>query len=323
MASQIESAHPQERGGTQPATAQAGISKDDVEATARTVRAKIRFVDPGDFVTRRYVSQGAEINTGTYSDHAMTIRDGMPIRDHFELDTHGFMIARRPTEVRDFHDKAEVDTTYEREVERHVAALTGADKVIARGWMIRTSADLSDRRQEKVEGYTHAGGIQPPAGEAHVDTNTATARMMARATYEKHFPDGPGFKRFLVTSFWRTFSPPPQDVPLALCDGRTSFGGEEKSNTLFIVDEFPTGSALTAPVEGEDAMIAATIPSHHPSMRWWYFSNMQADDVLLFKFHDSDHSRTWRCPHTAFHDPTFPNANIRESIEVRSVAFWE
>ena len=301
----------------------ASVAAPDIEDTARTVRATIRFVDPGDFVTRRYVSQGAEINTGTYSDHEMTIRDGMPIRDHFDLDTHGFMIARLPSAVGDFHDRAEVDMTYEREVERHVAALTGADKVIARGWMIRTSADLSERAAQKAEGYTHSGGIQPPAGEAHVDTNTPTARRMAEATYKQHFPDGPGFKRFLVSSFWRTFSPPPQDVPLAVCDGRTSFGGQEKSNTLFIVDEFPTGSALTAPVAGEENMIAATIFSYNPAMRWWYFSNMRADDVLLFKFHDSDHSRTWRCPHTAFRDTSFPNANIRESIECRSVAFWE
>jgi hypothetical protein len=70
-------------------------------------------------------------------------------------------------------------------------------------------------------------------------------------------------------------------------------------------------------------MIAATIFSHNPAMRWWYFSNMHADDALLFKFHDSDHSRTWRCPHTAFRDTSFANANIRESIECRSVAFWE
>lgn len=301
----------------------ASVAAPHIEDTAREVRAQIRFVDPGDFLTRRYVSQGAEINTGTYSDHEVTIRDGMPIRDHFRLEEHGFTIARQPTAVSDFHDKAEVDRLYEREVERHVQALTGADKVVARGWMIRTSADLSERAAQKAEGYTHSGGIQPPAGEAHVDVNTATARKMAQATYAKHFPDGPGFKRFLISSYWRTFSPPPQDVPLAVCDGRTSFGGEEKSNTLFIVDEFPTGDALTAPVEGEDQMIAATIFSYNPGMRWWYFSNMQADDALLFKFHDSDHSRTWRCPHTAFRDTSFANANIRESIECRSVAFWE
>src|SRR4051812_39848525 len=98
----------------------ATVAEPDSEDTARQVRAQIRFVDPGDFLTRRYVSQGAEINTGTYSDHEVTIRDGMPIRDHFTLDTHGFTIAAQPTAVHDFHDKAEVDRLYEAEVERHV-----------------------------------------------------------------------------------------------------------------------------------------------------------------------------------------------------------
>lgn len=294
-----------------------------IEDTARSTRALIRYVDPGDFVTRRYVSQGDEINTGTYSDHEVTIRDGMPIRDHFQLDTHGFMIAKNGTAVRDFHDKAEVDSVYEREVENHIRQLTGADKVVARGWMVRTSADLTQHKQEKVENYQHTGGVQPPAGEAHVDLNTPTSQRMADFTYRKNFPDGPGYKRFLISSYWRTFSPGPQDVPLALCDGRTSFGGEEKSNTLFVVDTFPTGDALTAPVEGEENMIAATIPCYSPQHRWWYFSNMQADDILLFKFHDSDHARTWRCPHSAFNDSSFVDARPRASIEVRSVAFWE
>lgn len=299
------------------------IGNSDLEDSIRQVRALIRFVDPGEFVTRRYVSQGAEMNTGTYSDHEVTIRDAMPIRDHFSLDEHGFMAARHTSAVTDFHDKAQVEALYEREVEEHVRALTGASKVFARGWMIRTSADLSGRAQAKVAGYRHAGGIQPPAGEAHVDINGATARRMAEATYRQQCPDGPGFKRFLISSYWRSFSPPPQDVPLALCDGRTSFGGEEKSNTLFVVDEFPDEEAAIRPVAGEEDMIAATIFSHNPAMRWWYFSNMQPDDVLLFKFHDSEHSVTWRCPHTAFRDASFPDANIRESIECRSVAFWE
>jgi hypothetical protein len=296
----------------------------DIEETARQTRALIRYVDEGDFVTRRYVSQGEEMNTGTYSDHEMVIRDGMPIRDHFDLDVHGFRIARQPSAVTDFHDKASVDALYEAEVERHVAALTGAAQVICRGWMIRTSADLSQHKQEKVENYTHSGGVQPPAGEAHVDVNGATAQRMAAGTYAKHFPDGPGYRRFLVGSYWRAFSPPPQDVPLALCDGRSSFGGEEKANTLHIVDRLPASMAeAEAPIDGIDQLMAATIFSHHPGHRWWYFSNLTADDALLFKFHDSDHTRTWRCPHTAFRDTSFADANVRESIEARWVAFWD
>ena len=83
------------------------------------------------------------------------------------------------------------------------------------------------------------------------------------------------------------------------------------------------GDALTAPVPGEDDMIAATILRYRPGHAWWYFPNMTRDDVLLFKFYDSDHSVTWRCPHTAFHDASFANAQIRSSIETRCVAFWE
>ncbi len=301
--------------------ATAAIPHDALEDAQRQVETRIRFVDEGQFVTRRYVSAGKEMNTGTYSDHVVAVRDGMPIRDHFALDTHGFTIAREPTKVSDFHNKAMVEELYEDEVAASVKRLTGADKVVTRGWMIRTSADLG--QQEKVEGYQHRGGIQPPAGEAHVDINTPSAHAMAENTYREMFPDGPGFTRFLITSYWRTFSPPPQDVPLALCDGRTSFGGEEKSNTLWIVDEFPSDEEAVKPVEGEEKRIAATIFSYNPQMRWWYFSNMHSDDVLLFKFHDSDHSHSWRCPHTAFVDPSFANSNIRESIECRSVAFWE
>lgn len=301
----------------------ASVAASNIEDDVGQVRALMRYVDEGDFVTRRFVSQGKEINTGTYSDHEVVIRDGMPIRDHFSLDTHGFMITRSSTAVIDFHDKSQVERLYEREVEADVIRLTGADKCAARGWMLRTSADLSERAARKAKGYVHQGGLQPPAGEAHVDVCARTAHRMAQATYEKCFPDGPGFKRFVITSHWRTFSPPPQDTPLALCDGRTSFGGEEKENTLLIVDEFPEGDALTAPVPGEDQLMAATIFSYHPSHRWWYFSGMQRDDVLLFKFHDSNHDVTWRCPHSSFVDGSARNPNVRESIECRSVAFWE
>lgn len=295
----------------------------DIEDTARLAPARIRYLGEGDYVTRRYVSQGAEMNTGEYFDYDCVVRDGMPIRDHFTLDVHGFTIARHQSAITDFHDRAEVDRLYLTEVEELVTRLCGASRTAAQGWMIRTSADLSARAKEKVAGYQHTGGIQPPAGEAHVDYNEATGRRAADRIYADRFPDGPGYKRYICFSLWRTFSPGPQDWPLAVCDGRTVTNEETASNTLFVVDEFPVGDALTAPVEGEDQMIAATIFKHRDRHRWWYFSNMAASDVLLFKFQDSDHSVTWRCPHTAFHDTSFADAKTRTSIEVRCIAYFE
>ncbi len=295
----------------------------DIEDAVRKAPARIRYLGEESYVTRRYVSQGEEINTGEYFDYDCEVRDGMPIRDHFALDTHGFKIDKHRSAITDFHDKPSVDTTYLREVEDLVTALSGATCTAAQGWMIRTSADLSARAKEKVVGYQHTSGIQPPAGEAHVDYNVATGRRAAARIYAQRFPDGPGYQRYICFSLWRTFSQGPQDWPLAVCDGRTVTDEETASNTLFVVDEFPTGDALTAPVEGEDEMIAATIFRQRDRHRWWYFSNMAADDVLLFKFQDSDHSVTWRCPHTAFHDTSFPDAQTRTSIEVRCIAFFE
>jgi hypothetical protein len=49
---------------------------------------------------------------------------------------------------------------------------------------------------------------------------------------------------------------------------------------------------------------------------------MTADEVIFIKFHDSDHSRAWRAPHTAFRDTSRPDAIERRSMEFRGVAFF-
>lgn len=296
---------------------------DAAEEQQRQAPALIRYLAPGDFVTRRYVRAGAEINTGDYRDYQCVVRDGMPIRDHFAFDTHGFVLGKGSSSVTDFWDDASVHAVYNAEAAEIIKRLTGADRVATQGWMRRTSADLSQRAQEKTQGYQHSGGLQPPAGEAHVDYNTLTAHKAAARMHEQAFGTADGYRRFICVSLWRTFSEGPQDWPLAVCDGRSVGEDEGVSNTLFVVDEFPQGDALVAPVEGEDQMIAATIFHHKPGHRWWYFSNMQIDDVLLFKFHDSDHGTTWRCPHTAFHDTSLPDAQIRSSIELRAVAYFD
>ena len=69
-------------------------------------------------------------------------------------------------------------------------------------------------------------------------------------------------------------------------------------------------------------MAAASIFTHNPDHRWWYFPDMTDDEVILIKFHDSDHSRAWRALHTAFHDTSRPDANERHSMEFRGVAYF-
>jgi hypothetical protein len=291
------------------------------ERDMRAVDAAISYVAPGSRINRRFVAPGVERNTGTYETHAVSIRDGRPIKPHFTLDVHGFVLADRPSAVSDFFDKEQVNRIYPAEAEETVKALTGATRIVSRGWMIRTSGDLPDYR--KTVGYTHQGGVQPPASEAHVDFTPEWAEYIAPQIYKSAFPDGKGFSRFIASSLWRTFSEPPQDWPVALCDARSVGADEGVPNTLHIVDSMPDEKAMLADIPANEMPIAAAIFHYKPHHRWWYFSNMTRDEVVLLKFHDSDRSKAMRVPHTAFHDTTFPNARPRHSIEVRTFAFFE
>jgi hypothetical protein len=290
------------------------------EDEARAVEAEITYLLPGSFINRRFVSPGCEYNTGKYGAYRVVVRDGRSLADHFALDTHGFKLVRHQTSVTDFSDKADVDATYPGEVVEAVRALTGATRVAPIGWMIRTSGEIPKRR---VIRYEHCGGVAPPAGEVHVDTSPDRVDAYARSMYERHFPNGKGYSRFICSSFWRTFSEPPQDTPLALCDARRVRADEGTPNTLNIVDDIPSPEEALSDKWDDNTLIAAAIFTYNPAHRWWYFSNMTQDEALLLKFHDSNKGRAWRVPHTAFRDPSFADARPRSSIEFRTAAFFE
>jgi hypothetical protein len=145
--------------------------------------------------------------------------------------------------------------------------------------------------------------------------------MTAARVYTEHFPDGPGYRRAVATSLWRVFSPPPQDWPLALCDFRSVGADEGLPNQLYFVDRLPD-DPLTEPVDEAEMITSGSEFLYRPEHEWWYFPDMNRDEILFFVFNDSDHDRAWRVVHTAFRDPTVETATSRHSIEVRTCAFF-
>lgn len=292
-----------------------------IDSFVRSVDAEIRYLTPGSFVNRRFVAPGKEVNTGTYRSYPVRVHDGRPITAQFTLDRNGFVLVQHRSAVVDFMDTSEVEAIYPREAEAVVQSLTGADFVTSRGWMVRTSAPIAANAWKTV-GYQHHGGVQPPAGEAHVDFMPETAEAMAAAAWRERFPDAPPYRRFIITSLWRCFSEPPQDWPLAVCDGRSVGDDEGTPNTLVVVDEIPDFEVMVGDWPAEKLGPSAAIFHFNPAHRWWYFSAMHRNEVILLKFHDSDRLTAWRVPHTAFHDPSFANARPRQSIELRSIAYF-
>lgn len=272
------------------------------------VQAKIDYLLPSSRINRRFWAPGVEYNTGVYAAYDVVIRNAR-LAGPFTLDEHGFCLARQPTAIVDWEMNYGPDTAYAREVCAIGAQLSGADLVVPMGGMVRASGQT---------GTT----VQPPAAEAHVDFCQRSADQIAEKLYRTARPDGAGYDRFIAFSLWRVLSPPPQDMPLALCEGGSVRDEEGTPNTKVDVDEIPTGDALFAPIPGEEDMAAATIFRHSSDHRWWYFPDMTGDEVIFIKFYDSDHSRAWRCPHTAFRDTSRPDAIERRSMEFRAIAFF-
>jgi hypothetical protein len=286
-------------------------SKDDAArgSPAEGVEAMVDYLVQSSRINRRYVAPGAELNTGRYAPHQVLIRNGRSVQSALGLDSQGFVLAEHPSLVTDFRDKSQVDAVYPAEVERIVKVLTGADLVALLGYVLRSSGAKSAE-------------IQPPASEAHVDMTTDRAVRLAAAMYEKSFPGRLGFSRFIASSLWRPFSPPPQDWPLAVCDGMSVGDDEGVPNIMVRVADLPDPDNIPEYCEDEDKLPAASIFHFSPTHRWWYFPDMTRDEVLLVKFHDSDHSKAWRSPHTSFRDPGVQNAAPRESIEFRTIAYY-
>jgi hypothetical protein len=272
------------------------------------LEASITYLVPTSRVNRRFWAPGAEYNTGIYAPYPMTIRNARRAGP-FTLDEHGFCLGHHSTAIQDWEPQYGADSAYAHEVCDVAKQLCGADFVVPLGGMLRSAG--ATRR-----------GVQPPAAEAHVDFTQRSAERLAEMLYRKARPAGRGYRRFIAFSLWRALSPPPQDMPLALCDGSSLRDDEGTHNTKIDVEEIPTGDALLAPIPGEEDMVAATIFHHSPAHRWWYFPDMQPHEVIFIKFYDSDHDKAWRAPHTAFRDTSRPDAIERRSMEYRAVAYY-
>lgn len=268
------------------------------------VSATLNYVAPWSKRNRLYVGPGGHMTTTQYAPKTVQIADGRPHRDDFGLDRSGFTLLEHRSAVTDFDDKEQLDGVYTKEAIDLVKSVFGADAVVAIGWVVRRSGE--DKR-----------GAQPPAPDVHVDVHPgrADARFAAAS------PGGRPFRRAIMTSLWRTFSPPPQDWPLAILDYRSVADTEGQPNLLLFVDTLPDPGDVPD-IPDEDTHPAGSIFTYRPGHRWWYFPGMNADEVLLFKLHDTDHSVAWRAPHTAFHDADAAGAHPRESVELRTVAFF-
>src|SRR6185437_8476807 len=206
-----------------------------MDGAAPLTEGILNHVRRDSLVNRRFVFPGDEVNTGKFEPHRVAIRNARIANPRPTLATHGFELFQHKSAVRNFADVAEIDAIYPGEIVEAIKSITGADLVVTIGATLRTSADTS------------SGAKQPPAAE------------------------GKRYRRSLVTSLWRTYSPAPQDWPLALCDGNSIAPEEGVHNYLVRTPSRPTPEEMSAPIEGEEDLPSALIFRHGPHHRWYYY----------------------------------------------------
>lgn len=278
---------------------------------ARRIDARIGYLQASSKINRRFCAPHEDVNTSQYSDYPVNMRDGSGLEDLFDADIHGFQFLHAPTGFAAWNDPAAIAQDYEPAQLEIVRKFLGADRMVNLGHALRTSGDTVER------------DMKPAASEAHVDFETTAARAYAQDLYKEHHSGAPPFSRFVAFSFWRPLTQPPHDWPLAVCDFRSLDPDEGERNVLVWCDEIPPKEKWFEPIEGEESFPAAFIFHHNPDHEWWYFSKMTPEDALFIKFHDSDHSRAWRCAHSAFRNIADPDPAVRESIEFRGMAFFD
>src|SRR6516225_2855542 len=122
------------------------------------------------------------------------------------LDDAGFTLVAHRSAVGDFADRAAIEAIHRPEIVALVRRLSGADTVLVNSPGILRFSERSP--QSGVLDNSR------PARFAHVDVSDATAAVFA----QRAAPPGRPLARFVHYNIWRALSPPPQDVPLAVCD---------------------------------------------------------------------------------------------------------
>lgn len=228
-------------------------------------------------------------------DHQVTIHDLRPYAEELALERNGFVLLDQPSGIADYTDKPQLDA-YCRDTEAMVQRLTGADKVVSFGPIIRTNA-------------TGTHGHNQPAFGAHVDYGAKTVADYTHDLLPADEAEERLAKRHMLINVWRPITMV-ESAPFAVCDARTV-----KREDLF-------DSEIIGGLGGVDRSLWGFNLAYTPDHKWYWVPHMQPSEVLAFKLFDSEEDAVQFTAHSAFQDPNTPaDAEPRQSIELRTIAY--
>ncbi|KIV90571.1 hypothetical protein PV10_07859 [Exophiala mesophila] len=220
--------------------------------------------------------------------------------DKYDLDSHGFRFVQHESVEKDFLDDDLIKQRYYPEVEQLIKDQTGASRVFI--------FDHTIRRVDKDQGRdpNKAVNLRGPVNRVHIDQSYSASK--SRVPY--HLPDEADRllqTRYQIINVWRPIKQILKD-PLAVADAHS------------VPDSDLVPVSLIYPNRKGETYTVRPNPEH----KWYFLYGQRPDEVTFIKCFDSKlDGRARRIPHTAFSNPAHVDDYNRESIEVRTLVFYE
>jgi hypothetical protein len=236
--------------------------------------------------------------------HEVRIADARPIRERLSFDREGFVLLDHEAGLTEASDLAVEGSNYLRSLGELLQRVSGADLVLPQG------KGLLKRHAERAG----VEGSIGPSRWAHMDYTRYAANKWVDWIEQWDRLELRGFPRFVIFQTWRCVSPPPQDNTLVLCDS-SSINMEE----CIVFD-----ACIATPYDAPGNQFESQLCPYDPGQRWYYFSDLTPDELIVWKAFDSDPARDAQPLHNSADIPGVPeDAAPRVSVEARFFAFFE
>jgi hypothetical protein len=231
----------------------------------------------------------------------LPIFDAWPHAQRFSVDREGFALKQ----FRSGFDRFDQDDTVQSEfypvVAEFVRNAVGARRVIVFDHTFRSKINEGQQTAE------HTTTQRAPVMIVHCDYTPVSGPLRVRQL----LPEEAAAllrRRVAFYNFWKPVKRTVEEKPLAMCDVTSTLPEDMLKMVLRYRER-----------TGEIYVMRRS--SEH---KWWYFPKMTPEHALLLKTYDSEmDGRARFLGHSAFDDPqTLPDAPMRESIEVRTAAFF-
>ncbi len=246
-----------------------------------------------------------EMNPPGTDAREVLIQNGWPQRDQFTVDGAGFELHDFTGDFRAFDDEQKILSEFYAQVIDFVQQHTGAKRVIVFDHTVRRR--MSNEQMESNVQDENSVVNRPAVLLVHSDYTPHSGPKRVQDILPEE-ADTLLQNRVAFYNVWKPLYETVEELPLAMCDARTST--EEDFITMNLMYRERTGEIY--------------VMRHADRHQWYYFPRIEPHQAILLKTYDSEtDGRARFTGHSAFEDPTTPAQHKkRESIEVRTMAFF-